>query len=98
MTDGLGEFQSLALALVRNAHIHAEMWQTTRIQLVQQARDFGLSWEAIGGAMGMSRQRANNIFGQHVEPPDASMVERVERLTDLAAEGQDEDEDEDETG
>jgi hypothetical protein len=53
----------MALAQLKMTHMHAETASEIRLMAVRMARDDGATWEAIGGALGMSRQTAHKRFG-----------------------------------
>lgn len=59
----------IALEQVATTHALAEVATQNRIAAIRLARDLDLSWEAIGAAMGMSRQTAQKRFGHAVEDP-----------------------------
>ena len=48
-------------------HRLVELGADARVRAVQAARDAGLSWDDIGGALGMSRQAAHKRFGRAVD-------------------------------
>ena len=56
---------------------------------VSAARSAGLSWEAIGSSLGMSRQAAHQRFGHQVVPgPEAADPADTRRLVGLTAMGE----------
>jgi hypothetical protein len=71
-------FRILALLLLRLSNIHHKAATAARYEVVQFARDLGLPWSAIGKALGLSKQRANNLFRDHTTAPDQDIVAAVE--------------------
>src|SRR5699024_6133292 len=73
---------SLSKRLETDTQAHLEMVQLTSIAdteatnllraAVSSARAAGFSWEAIGGALGMTRQAAQQRFAMKAEAPDSS--------------------------
>jgi predicted DNA-binding protein (UPF0251 family) len=59
----------LALEQVKTTHRLAEAAAENRITALRLARELDVSWEAIGEAMGMSRQTAHKRFAQAVDDP-----------------------------
>lgn len=74
----------IALAQVKMAHTVAECAISNRITSIALARDMGVSWAAIGEALGMSRQTAQKRFGPFLDEPNQAVAEATARLVDLA--------------
>lgn len=51
------------LAWVTMQHRQAEAAIANRQHAIQQAREYGASWEELGASLGMSRQMAHKRFG-----------------------------------
>lgn len=67
--------REIALEQVGTTNRLAEAAIANRIAAVELARGLGLSWTAIGAAMGVSRQTAHKRFGQLVAEPDPADVD-----------------------
>lgn len=59
----------IALEQVATTHALAETAIANRLAAIRLARDIGVSWEAIGEAMGMSRQTVQKRFRHIVDDP-----------------------------
>ena len=68
-------FLRLFLRIVERQYRDAK---DTRDDVVQLARDIGMSWRAIGEVMGRSPQSTQKHF-QHLEPPDLDVSAALEQ-------------------
>ncbi len=46
------------------------MYDNLLIKTIQKARDLGVSWEAIGAAMGVTHQAARQRYHRHMRSED----------------------------
>ena len=60
----------LAMTLLKMAYTHSSAADVILNMAIREARSAGYSWEAIGEAMGMSRQTAHKRFGAAVDEPN----------------------------
>jgi hypothetical protein len=66
----MNELNDLALTLLKMAYAHSTATDVILNLAIREARTAGYSWEAIGEAMGMSRQMAHKRFGAAVDEPN----------------------------
>lgn len=79
--DGTGPAE--LLELVTAAHVVADEAALVRHRWVSAARRGGASWSDVGGALGVSRQAAQQRFPDPGEPSGSVPSTRVERATAL---------------
>lgn len=73
------------LSLIERASIANSDTSTILSQAVLSARAAGVSWEAIGSRLGMTRQAAQQRFGKGSTPGDVAIEPDRRRVTGLTA-------------